>query len=115
MTASDVKDTLDKAIKNTGVNPIQVRRRPRLLSDNGPCYLSGVKKLSGKTRDGSYSGCHVSSYDPREDRTLSSIYEECRQTSELLLSLGTGAGTLTNRGLLQQPSIPRILKQRDSG
>ena len=44
MTASDVKDTLDEAIKNTGVNPIQVRRRPRLLSDNGPCYLSGELK-----------------------------------------------------------------------
>ena len=44
MIASDVKDTLDKAIKNTGVNPIQVRRRPRLLSDNGPCYLSGELK-----------------------------------------------------------------------
>ena len=44
MTASDVKDTLDEAIKNTGVNPIQVRHRPRLLSDNGPCYLSGELK-----------------------------------------------------------------------
>ena len=44
MIASNVKDTLDKAIKNTGVNPIQVRRRPRLLSDNGPCYLSGELK-----------------------------------------------------------------------
>ena len=27
----------------------------------------------------------------------------CRQTSELLLPLGTGTGTLTIRGLLQQP------------
>ena len=45
----------------------------------------------------------VPSYDPGKDRTLSSIYEEYRQTSELLLSLGTGAGTLTIRGLLQQP------------
>jgi len=44
MTASDVKDTLDEAIKNTGVNHIQVRHRPRLLSDNGPCYLSGELK-----------------------------------------------------------------------
>jgi hypothetical protein len=32
--------------------------------------------------------------------TLSSIHEECRQTSKLLLPLGTGAGTLTVRGLL---------------
>ena len=44
MTALDVKDTLDEAIKNTGVNHVQVRHRPRLLSDNGPCYLSGELK-----------------------------------------------------------------------
>ena len=44
MTASDVKDTLDEAVKNIGVNHIQVRHRPRLLSDNGPCYLSGELK-----------------------------------------------------------------------
>ena len=44
MTASDVKDTLDEAVKNTGVNRIQIRHKPRLLSDNGPCYLSGELK-----------------------------------------------------------------------
>jgi putative transposase len=41
MTASDVKEILDEAVSNTGVNHIQVKHRPRLLSDNGPCYLSG--------------------------------------------------------------------------
>ena len=69
-----------------------------------------IEKLSGKTRDGSCSGEPIPSHDPREDRTLSSIYEECRQTSELLLPFGTGAVTHTVRGLLQQSSIPRILK-----
>ena len=64
---------------------------------------AGVKKQSGKAGNGSYSGSTVSSDDSGKDRTLSSIYEECRQTSELLLPLGTGAGTLTIRGLLQQP------------
>jgi len=44
MTASDVKDTLDEAVENTGVNHIQVRNRPRLLSDNGLCYLCGELK-----------------------------------------------------------------------
>jgi putative transposase len=44
MTASDVKETLDEAIENAGVNHVQVRHRPRLLSDNGPCYLSGELK-----------------------------------------------------------------------
>jgi len=27
-----------------GVNHIQVRHNPRLLNDNGPCYLSGKLK-----------------------------------------------------------------------
>ena len=45
MTASDVKATLDESVSNTGVNHIQVKYRPRLLSDNGPCYLSGELKI----------------------------------------------------------------------
>ena len=44
MTASDVKETLDEAVSNTGVNHIQIKHRPRLLSDNGPCYISGELK-----------------------------------------------------------------------
>jgi len=44
MTASGVKETLDEAISNTRVNHIQVKYRPRLRSDNGPCYLSGELK-----------------------------------------------------------------------
>ena len=44
MGANDVKGTLDQAIAVTGVTNIPVRHRPRLLSDNGPCYLSGELK-----------------------------------------------------------------------
>jgi transposase InsO family protein len=40
MTADDVKQTLDEAIEKTEVNRVKVIHRPRLLSDNGPCYLS---------------------------------------------------------------------------
>jgi putative transposase len=35
MKAEDVKNTLDMAIAETGVEPVQVVQRPRLLSDNG--------------------------------------------------------------------------------
>ena len=71
--------------------------------------LRGEDSISSLCRrDGSYSGCPLSSYDPREDRTLSSVYEEYRQASELLLSLGTGTGNLKVRRILQQPSISRI-------
>ena len=40
MTANDVKITLDRAIEKTGIHQIQVKHKPRLLSDNGPSYLS---------------------------------------------------------------------------
>ena len=40
MGASDVKETLAEAIAYTGVTQVPVQHRPRLLSDNGPCYLS---------------------------------------------------------------------------
>jgi putative transposase len=40
MAATDVKDTLDRAIESTGVTNVRVRHRPRLLSDNGSAYIS---------------------------------------------------------------------------
>ena len=40
MKAEDVKETLELAIQRTGVHDARVEWRPRLLSDNGPCYLS---------------------------------------------------------------------------
>ena len=41
MAAEDVKMTLDQAIAKTGVHNVKVKHKPRLLSDNGPCYVSG--------------------------------------------------------------------------
>ena len=40
MAATDVTDVLDDAIAKTGVENVPVRHKPRLLSDNGPCYIS---------------------------------------------------------------------------
>jgi len=40
MSADDVKLTLDDAILFTGIRHARVVNRPRLLSDNGPCYVS---------------------------------------------------------------------------
>jgi putative transposase len=41
MSHTDVQNTLDLAIATTGVQQVTVKHRPRLLSDNGPAYLSG--------------------------------------------------------------------------
>jgi putative transposase len=40
MTATDVSDTLAIALRSSGLERVRVRHRPRLLSDNGPSYLS---------------------------------------------------------------------------
>ncbi len=40
MNAQEVQQTLDMAIAKSGVDQIRVKHRPRLLSDNGPCYVS---------------------------------------------------------------------------
>ena len=40
MSAKDVSDTLRDALAATGLDRANVRHRPRLLSDNGPCYVS---------------------------------------------------------------------------
>jgi putative transposase len=40
MGTTDVTELLDQAIAKTGVDQVEVRHRPRLLSDNGPCFIS---------------------------------------------------------------------------
>ena len=41
MRAEDVTDTLDMALASSGCDTATVLHKPRLLSDNGPCYIAG--------------------------------------------------------------------------
>ena len=40
MTASDVTETLELALQASGLDDVVVKKRPRLLSDNGPSYVA---------------------------------------------------------------------------
>jgi len=40
MSSGDVTEVLDAALERTGVDRVEVHHRPRLLSDNGPCFIS---------------------------------------------------------------------------
>ena len=40
MTSSDATDTLQLALESTGLDKVNIKQRPRLLSDNGPSYAS---------------------------------------------------------------------------
>jgi putative transposase len=40
MSALDISNTLDDARAFTGIDQVKVKHQPRLLSDNGPCYIA---------------------------------------------------------------------------
>ena len=40
MRAEDVTNTLDMALAASGCDQAHVHHKPRLLSDNGPCYIA---------------------------------------------------------------------------
>ncbi|MCB0027621.1 MAG: IS3 family transposase [Anaerolineales bacterium] len=44
MGAADVEETLQIALDEVGISHIKVKHRPRLLSDNGPCFISRALK-----------------------------------------------------------------------
>ena len=41
MSTKGVSDTLDDALKFTGLDQVKIKHKSRLLSDNGPSYISG--------------------------------------------------------------------------
>ena len=51
MGEKDVEETLEMALKFSGTERARVRHRPRLLSDNGPAYLSNDLKKFLKIKD----------------------------------------------------------------
>jgi len=51
MATTDVEDTLNLALEKAGLTEVRVRHRPRLLSDNGPAYVSKELKLFLKRKD----------------------------------------------------------------
>jgi transposase InsO family protein len=51
MSARDVADTLDEALAFTGLDQVQVKHRPRLLSDNGPSYVAGELRTYLEAQD----------------------------------------------------------------
>lgn len=63
MGATDVSTTLDDALAFTGLDEVKVRHKPRLLSDNGPCYISG--QLSEYLKDNGMAHTRGRPYHPQ--------------------------------------------------
>jgi hypothetical protein len=59
MQATDVMATLDLARAHAGVDRVCLVHRPRLLSDNGPCYVSQAVQDFGPEGGGLRGGGRI--------------------------------------------------------
>ena len=96
MTANDVTRLLDSAIEKVDVSHVNIIHKPRLLSDNGPCYLSGDLKEYMSERNMKHIRCRP--YHPqtqgkieRYHRSLKNLVllEHYYSPEELKLAIGS--------------------------
>ena len=93
MAASDVQDTLDQALAETGLDQANVVHRPRLLSDNGPCYVSG--ELASYLKDKGMPHTRGAPYHPQTQGKIERWHQ-----------------TLKNRILLENYFLPEDLENQ---
>ena len=116
MTADDVTATLKLALEASGCNRANVVHKPRLLSDNGSSYISGdlAEWLEDHGMD-HVRGAPYHPQNPGQDRALASNAEEtgsCLKNYYLPGDLEKPDQRL--RRSLQQPTLPREHRQRNS-
>jgi len=96
MTAANVTETLDRAIEYTGVYDAKVAQQPRLLSDNGPCYVSkNLKEYLKAHRMDHTRGRSFYSMTQDKKRTLSLVDEKHHSPEQLLSAYGTESSNCT--------------------
>jgi len=114
--ATDVKDLLEAAVRTTGAEHSAVRYWPRLISNNGACYISRElakylqEKRVGPTRGKPFHPTTQGKIE-RYHRSMKNLIN---QSAEVLFSLRVGTGDRPLRRVLQQRAIPRITEQRDT-
>src|SRR5262249_2362417 len=108
--ATGVSDTLQVALRGSGLNQVKVLHRPRLLSDNGPSYVSSEL---GKWL--TYPRPALPPDDAGQDRAISSLDEKPDPAGQLLPARTARTEHRGVRQVLQQLSIPREPGQPDAG
>ena len=116
MQASDVTETLDLARAKTGVDRVRVAYRPRLLSDNGPCYISGELAASLETHQIAHT--RGAPDHPMTQGKIERYHRSMKkrgQARELLQSVGARTGHRAVRRRLQPSPAARSAGQCDAG
>ncbi len=97
MKVDDVTDTLDLALVASGCDTVKVEHRPRLLSDNGPCYVAADL--------GEWLEKHKIGPGPR--RTRATRRRRARSSG--------GTRRMKNRVLLESHLLPSLTSKRQIG
>lgn len=119
MKAGDVTDTLEMALEASGCDQATVRHKPRLLSDNGSCYISG--ELAGWLGDRRMDHVRGAPFHPvarqglhsksREGQTQGKI-EPFRQIAPQSPAGNGWHQTMKNRVLLENYYLPGDLERQ---
>jgi len=81
MSAFDVQETLDVALAKTNPEQVRVRHRPRLLSDNGPCYVS--KELQVYLKDNQMDHTRGAPYHPQTQGKIERYHRSMKSVIKL--------------------------------
>ncbi|MFC1538181.1 hypothetical protein ACFL6H_02045 [Candidatus Latescibacterota bacterium] len=81
MTANDVIETLDMARARSGKDRVRVNHKPRLLSDNSPCYLS--KDLKTYLRDRGMKHTRDARYHPQTQGKIERYHRSMKNVINL--------------------------------
>ena len=81
MAATDVIETLDMARNLTGIDRVRVHHKPRLLSDNGPCYLS--KDLKAYLEDRGMKHTRGARYHPQTQGKIERYHRSMKNVINL--------------------------------
>ncbi len=93
MKSGDVTDTLDLALQASGCDQATVLHKPRLLSDNGACYISG--ELADWLEDRQMDHVRGAPYHPQTQGKIERWHQ-----------------TLKNRILMENYYLPGDLRQK---
>ena len=81
MSTTDVTDTLELALQASGCDQVNIRHRPRLLSDNGPSYISG--ELAEWLNDRSMDHVRGAPYHPQTQGKIERYHRSMKNIVKL--------------------------------
>ena len=103
MAASDVTATLEDALNTTGLTEARVHHKSRLLSDNGPCYIS--KELREWLQDQDMEHTRGAPYHPMTQGKIERYHESLDNVTPADVYNGRRNDILDRRSMIKSRTL----------